>query len=265
MESLTIVRWWLGWSLAWLSLSALDAMLIDSAPPVLAFCATFIALSAVLVGVHWSAGALPRLSVGLFVALAAAVVAPFALDALNAPHSVAAYLRGGLALTAAAWLGAALGRGMQVAAHLWPLVIVALSADLWSVTSPSGVTAQLLTEPAQETLSILTLNAPVAGLGIVPVIGMGDVVFVGFLAGACAATGLSQRRSSLGIAAGWAACLAALLTLQVPIPALVFLGPLCALALGRAVVPRAADMVLALVMAALPWLAQCCRVSGPLR
>jgi hypothetical protein len=197
MESLTIVRWWLGWSLAWLSLSALDAMLIDSAPPVLAFCATFIALSAVLVGVHWSAGALPRLSVGLFVALAAAVVAPFALDALNAPHSVAAYLRGGLALTAAAWLGAALGRGMQAPAHLWPLVIVALSADLWSVTSPSGVTAQLLTEPAQETLSILTLNAPVAGLGIVPVIGMGDVVFVGFLAGACAATGLSQRRSSL--------------------------------------------------------------------
>jgi len=265
MQRLILARWWMGWAAAWIALSALEAAAIGPLSPVLSFCITFVVVCAVLVGVHGRAGALPRRSLGLFVALGAAVAAPFTLNALDASPSLAAFMRGGLALTASAWLGAALGRGMQSAAHLWPLVIVALSADLWSVTSPSGVTAQLLTESTTETLSLMALNAPAAGLGLVPVLGLGDVVFVGFLSGACAAVGLPLRRAGFGIAAGLAACLVALVALQVPVPALVFIGPLCAVALGRAVLPRPADLALAAVVAALPWLAQCCRVSGPLR
>jgi len=265
MERAIIRRWWIGWGAAWLALTGLDAVAGNADAPMLSFCVTFIAVSAVLVDVQGRAGELPRRSLGLFVTLGAAVGAPIALSALEAPEAAAAFIRGGLALSAAAWLGAALGRGMQSAAHLWPLVLVALSADLWSVTAPSGVTSQLLSASSAETLSLVTLNAPAAGLGLVPVLGLGDVVFIGFLSGACAAVGLPHRRAGLGTAAGLAACLVALVTLQVPLPALVFIGPLCAGALGRAVVPRPADLALAAVVAALPWLAQCCRVLGPLR
>lgn len=162
----------------------------------------------------------------------------------------------GLALLIlSAAVGARIGREVSQAQHLWPLVIVALGADLWSVTSPQGPTQQIIqavqVEEASLWVQLLVFHLPVPRLGLAPLLGIGDLIFCALLVSAVRHLGLPERRLWWGLAAGFACTWAALLMWAVPLPALCFLGPLGAAALGRAARPRAAELLLAAAVPAL--------------
>ena len=138
----------------------------------------------------------------------------------------------GLILASSA-IGARLGHEVLEASYLWPLVIVAVGADIWSVTTPEGLTQQLIGDGTLPAASLLILTLPVPGLGLSPVLGVGDLLFSGLLLGAVTCLGLSLRRAVIGLAVGFACCLAGLFIWAVPLPALPFIGLACVIALGR--------------------------------
>jgi hypothetical protein len=209
---------------------------------VLAFAAT---AGVVLAAAAGRALAPPRPRVA-----AAAVVAGAGTAALTLygglPDAPAALVAGLGLLLAGTWLGVALGVRVARPSYVWPLVIVAMGADTWSVLSPEGVTHQVVEGGGTAALQVLTLNVPVPGVGVTGVLGVGDIAFAAFLVGAVRALGLPVGRLCAGLAAGFAACLVALLVEQVPLPALPFLGLGGAIALGGAVRPVAREVLLAL-------------------
>ncbi len=155
---------------------------------------------------------------------------------------------GGVALMAGGGLlGAAVGRHVRDPSHLWPLVIVAAAADLFSVFSAAGLTRAIVESRGPVTLSSVVLHAPVPGFGIVPLLGVGDVVFVAFLCSASAASGLRRSRTNGALLAAFALCGALVVSLGVALPALPLLGPLVALAHGREAAPRKSELAQALV------------------
>jgi hypothetical protein len=99
---------------------------------------------------------------------------------------------------------------MRDPAHLWPLVVVAVGADTWSVLAADGLTAALVEGRAPIALNWLAAHLPVPGIGPSPLLGLGDLVFVGFLAGACTQVDLSRHRTVVGLGVGLGLCLAAL-------------------------------------------------------
>jgi hypothetical protein len=143
-------------------------------------------------------------------------------------------------------LGAALGREVVEPAHLWPLVLVASAADLFSVLAPAGVTRAILEGHGPVALSAVVLHFPVVSEAPpAPILGLGDLVFAGFLGGAAARLELPLRRSVFGLGVGFLVCLAGLMTWAVPLPALPFIGIGFAAAHGANLRPRGRDMALA--------------------
>jgi hypothetical protein len=162
------------------------------------------------------------------------------------PPAPMGVIAGAVLLLLGSWIGAALGRGVHEASYLWPLVMVALGADLWSVTSPEGVTNQLVVESGTSMVtSLILLGAVVPGVGPSPLLGLGDVVFSGFLAGAVVRLGLSSNRLAAGLAVGYALTASALLVLELPLPALPFIGIAGVAALGWAARPKASEVATA--------------------
>ncbi len=216
----------------------------DDVSLVVGFVVAFAALSAVVV--VGSAGA--ALSAWSRRAIAGGLVAAVcvALAANQLEGAPAALLMGAALVGAGCWVGAGLGRGVQEAAHLWPLVAVGVGADIWSVTTPSGFTNQVVVEgEAPALLSFIVLSVPVPGIGVQPVLGVGDVLFTGLLLGAVAALGLSMKRCLVGLAIGYALTLVTLLVLALPIPALPFIAVGAVAALGRQAPARVKEMAMA--------------------
>ncbi len=181
------------------------------------------------------------------VLLGLALAAAAAAGGRQLEGAPSALLVGAALLAGGCWLGAALGRGVQEAAHLWPLVIVGVGADIWSVTTPEGITNQVVVEGEGPPgiLQLLVLSIPVPGVGVHPVLGIGDVLFSGLLLGAAFGLGLSLRRCALGLVAGYGLTLAALLAVQLPLPALPFIAVSAVAALGRSAAPRTGELLLA--------------------
>ncbi len=217
------------------------------------FVVAFSALSAVAVVA--AAGAGQARVGGRPIALAAAVaLGVFVLGQWAAwPDGVRGLLQGAALLCLCTWGGAALGHRVDHARYLWPLVLVAVGADVWSVTTPEGVTQQVVVQgQAPLLMDLLVLTLPVPGVGVTPVLGVGDLLFAGLLAGAVARHGLSMPRLAAGLGVGFALTLVALLAIQLPIPALPFLGTAGVAALGGAARPSARELALAIgVVAAL--------------
>lgn len=214
---------------------------------VLGFAVAFSALCATVI---YAADAAARLAPARRQVLAAVVLGgglAYAATRVPVPAAAAALVGGGAVLTACAWLGAALGRGMQSPAHVWPLVVVALGADVWSVTAAEGFTQQVVVQDQGPPglLQMIVLAVPVPGVGVEPVLGVGDVAFTGLLLGAVRALELPVRRALIGLGAGYALCLGALIVLALPIPALPFIGVAAAAALGSAIRPRPRELALA--------------------
>lgn len=215
----------------------------------LAAVAGFALIFAALAGVVLAGGAGAAVAgadwrlTGLLVVVGGGLIAGGAqLD--DAPSAL---LIGAGLLLAGNALGARLGREVQAASYLWPLVVVALGADIWSVTTPEGVTHQMVEDGLPPGVPLIILSLPVPGVGLSPVLGIGDVLFCGLLLGAVARLELSMKRALLGLAIGYGACLVGLVILASPIPALPFLGVAGVAALGRSAAPVPKELGMAIL------------------
>jgi hypothetical protein len=211
---------------------------------VLGFALVFAAIGAIVLIA--SAGAATHRAEWRQVALLLGLsVATIAIGAQLPDHPSAVLMGAGLLLGAAA-LGARLGWEVQSATYLWPLVLVALGADIWSVTTPEGVTNQMMEDGLPPGVPLIILTLPVPGVGLSPILGIGDVLFTGLFLGAVVRLELSMRRALIGLSAGFLICMGLLIALALPIPALPFLGLAGVIALGRSARPEPKELALAL-------------------
>ena len=235
------------WCLSFGALALLDLMIpYTRMGSMIGFSIAFLTLGMVIcTSIAWiSTRAYSRRAVLSLLVAAAAVIAA----GLFAPLTMGAILVGGAWLVAGGVLGVSIGRGVHFASYLWPLVIVALGADIWSVTSPEGVTQTLIVEseaPAA-TIQLLMLSLVVPGTGLSPVLGIGDILFTGLLVGAARSLSLPIRRLLMGLMVGFGVCLIALLIIQLPLPALPFLGVFGVAALGSAARPKTSELLVAI-------------------
>lgn len=161
-------------------------------------------------------------------------------------------------LAAGASAGAWVGLRIQHAGHLGVVAIVSSLADVASVFHEAGPTAQIL--ESAPTLSLLTLGAPMLGTSDVPpILGVGDVVMAALYGAAAAKHGLPARRTWLALAAGLAVAMLAVLVLELPLPALPFLGAAMLVAHREARLPppherRQAAVALVVLVALVLWL-----------
>ncbi len=155
--------------------------------------------------------------------LAIPVLALLAVYGGALPEIVSAAGVAALLLGAGSLVGALVGGRIEDAGHLLVVGGVTTLADLYSVFSPRGVTAQIVSN--ERLLSVLTVSWAMPGQdGMFPVLGVGDVVMVALYLSAARALGLSLGRSVAGLAAGFAAVLGALIVFEAGVPALPFLA-----------------------------------------
>ena len=219
--------------------------------PVIGFAVAFAAV--VIVVIAAGVGATCRADSG--VAMSSSVVLGVALLlaawGIGWPTPIRAALGGLGLLLAATAVGAVIGWRVEQRSYVWPLVIVAAAADIWSVTAPAGMTHDIVEGTAPTGFQALLLSAPVPGVGVEPIIGAGDLVFAALLLAATRRLSLSPARAITGLAIGFLACLVALLYAETPLPALPFIGLGAAAALGRDVRPRARELALAIGFASI--------------
>lgn len=237
---------------AWTLVFALTAGLAASGPPPLVgFLVAYAGVAAATLvagtqAARSTAGRRALLPWGLAAGVTVAIAGQLPPDAWGA------LLHGGALVTAACAVGGHLGREVVDPRHVWPLVLVAASADLWSVAAPEGLTRSLLEGEGPVALSAVVLHLPVfdgEGVAPAPILGMGDLLFTAFLLGASARLELPRRRALAGLLAGFGLCLLGLLVLQVPLPALPFIALSFAAAHGAAIRPRPHELAMALVFA----------------
>jgi hypothetical protein len=120
-------------------------------------------------------------------------------------------------------VGSWVGSRIQAPGHLLFVAIVSAVADTMSVTQPGGVSAAIANEPAA--LALLALPWPMLGTrDIVPLLGVGDVVFTSLYVSATRAHALRMSRTLLALGAGYALTTLAVIVWARPIPVLPLLG-----------------------------------------
>lgn len=215
--------------------------------PMLAYCLSFCTLSAIVMLSAWSQAPHWEQRSGFFPVMGGIGIVVLLMSTTLSGH-VFSLIVGYALLVACTVTGVLIGRRIVDPGYLWPLTIVMVAFDLWSVGSAAGVTQTLVLEPeATATRAILVLSFPILGLGVEPVLGIGDVIVVGLFFSSVYHLGLSLRSLSIGLASGFLCCLVSLVIFQVPLPALAFIAPLGVGALGRAARPAARDVATALI------------------
>ncbi len=120
-------------------------------------------------------------------------------------------------------LGAWVGYRIETPSHLLAVAVVSSLVDAFSVLHDAGPSAQIA--QSAEMLSLLALPWPMLGTAdLIPVIGVGDVVFAALYVGACRVHRLSLVRTCVALSCGFLLTLVALFVFVRPIPALPFLG-----------------------------------------
>lgn len=135
-------------------------------------------------------------------------------------------------------VGSWVGSRIQAPGHLAFVALVSAVADTISVTQPGGVSAQIAERP--EVLALLALPWPMLGTrDIVPLLGVGDVVFTSLYVSASRAHALSVPRTLLALGIGYALTTVAVIAWARPIPVLPLLGACVVLAqpATRAIAP----------------------------
>jgi len=202
-----------------LSMHALPELAIS---PVPGFGVTF--FSVVLVVMAASATA-PSLHGAAWLVLLATMGVLAGIGALREalPLPVISLLVAGTLLGGGSLLGSSIGNRVEHPSHLLVAAYVASIADLLSVLTAGGVSAQIL-----QNESLLTLLA--VSWGIVgyaqprPVIGVGDIVMTAFLIAGARRHSLSLSRTIGALGLGYVVVFAALLASGKPVPALPILG-----------------------------------------
>ena len=150
------------------------------------------------------------------------------------PGLILAWLAGGFLIVGGMWLCASLGHEVVSPTYLWPLTLVVVLMDSWSVLSPDGITHQIIHSTSTvEQYNFMILSLTIPGIGLVPILGMGDVLFVAFMAGAVEHLKLSSQKFLTGAGIGFIVCLLALFIWEQPLPALTFVAPAIVITLGK--------------------------------
>lgn len=149
-------------------------------------------------------------------------------------------------------VGASVGVRVEHPGQLLFLAPIAAAADVLSVVHPKGVSAAILSD--ERTLSVLALPFPLLGTdAIVPLLGVGDVVFVALYVAVSRRHQLPVWRTLFALAGAFAATAAWVLWTQRVTPALPMLGLAMLVVHPAARQPRAQDRLpgaLGLVLAA---------------
>jgi len=212
------------WSLALalaLGLQAL-AFVAPGVEPRLGFGIGFALVSGLVLATAWSAPLLPArwalafvFPVAGLVVLGVAGVRPGDLFAGMA--TLLCLLAGGTLA------GAAIGGRIQDAGHLAVVAYVSSLADLYSVLTPSGLSAEIASD--ERVLAVVALPWPMMGFGeMVPMLGAGDVVMSGLYLAAVRKHGLGMAKSVAALGLGYALVLSGLFVFEAPLPALPTLG-----------------------------------------
>lgn len=119
--------------------------------------------------------------------------------------------------------GAAIGARIQHPSHLLVAAYASSAADVFSVLSPSGPSAQVV--ESEQLLSLLAMSWAIPGTAaIAPLLGVGDVILCALYVIAARQLGLPVARTVAALAVAFAAVLVALWLVPAPLPALPFLG-----------------------------------------
>lgn len=210
---------------------------------VFAFLLAYVAIVGAVVGGAAGVAAHPPGRRAALLTIALTLGGLLLLKTVDPPTAPGALLVGLVLLVGGTRVGVAIGREVQVPGHFWPLILVAIAADIWSVAAPEGLTRAIVEGRGPIQLSLVVLSVPIPGSGIGPVLGIGDVVFTGLLVGGVAVLGLPMRRAVVGLFAGYLLCLVGLAIIQIPLPALPFIGLSTGIALGSAIRPSRRDLL----------------------
>ncbi len=188
--------------------------------PVLAGLFVFGSVAGVVLAVAATVPALPWKALAFLVVPVGSLAAAALLareGAVLAPALLAAF---GL-LTAGTLLGGTIGSHIEHAGHLSLVAYVSAFADLSSVMSEGGVTAQIVAH--KPTLSLLAISWPLPGTNAIePVLGVGDIVMAALYLSAARRHGLSVRRTLVAFSGAFVALFVVLVVGERALPALPF-------------------------------------------
>lgn len=192
------------------------------AAPVAAYVAAFAAVSCSVLVVVTLAPSMTSLRWLAVAAAAAAVAVGAAAASALTPVGAAAAVTIAL-LAAGSAVGGVIGARLQDAGHLIVVAVISLCVDAFSVLHSAGPSAQVA--QSEQLLSVLALPWPMLGTpDVVPVLGVGDVVFAALYVAAARRHGLPVGRTVFAIAAGLAAAMGLVIATGVAIPVLPFMG-----------------------------------------
>lgn len=190
------------------------------APPLLAYAVAFTAISGLaLASAYWCPARTRRDLPLLVVPLACLGLIGWS-GGLDVWHAAVVLIA---LLTAGSLLGSVVGASIEHAGYVLFVAIVSSLADAASVLHPSGPSAQIVESEAA--LSLLAL--PFAFLGTSdtpPLLGVGDVVFTAIYVAAGRRHSLPVSRTLLALVLAFAVTAAVVVSTELPVPALPFLG-----------------------------------------
>jgi hypothetical protein len=177
-----------------------------------------------------TACASPPLRPRALVALALPCALLWAVASQQGAGLVAAAAVTAALLIAGVLVGGVVGGLIEHPGQLLFVAIVAGAADVASVVHPSGPSAALANTPAA--LALFMLPWPMLGTrDLVPLLGVGDIVFAALYVASSRHHGLSVRRTAIAELAAFVATMLLVLVLERAIPALPLLG--CAVVLAQ--------------------------------
>jgi hypothetical protein len=162
----------------------------------------------------------------------------------------------GLATAALLWtatgLGSGLGARIDKPGHMLAVAAVSGLADLWSVFDPTGPSAVLARQVAEQPdrVSAFALSFPLLGSEHIPaIIGAGDVLFCAMYLAVFERHQLPVWKAVVALALGFLLALLGLLWLERPLPLLPLLGGAIVLsdARARSLEPREGRTVLLVI------------------
>jgi len=191
--------------------------------PLGAYIIAFVVVMGTTLAAARIAPTLERPALSLVVLSAVAMLVLLFIYGETVPSPLGAVAVTAILLFAGGAVGGTVGGRIEHAGHLLVVAVVSLLVDTFSVYHPAGPTAAVVAQP--KALAVLALPWPMLGTEeIVPVLGVGDIVFAALYLSASRRHGLGLRRTTVAVALGLVVTMAAVIISGFPIPALVAMG-----------------------------------------